>query len=210
FYDRRRGHAVMAILLLVMAAMMALAPLAVKLFLLVLIILILGTAEGTLDVGVNTLIQWVHKEKVAPYMNGLHFFYGVGASLSPLIVAQAMRAKNSIAAAYLILALLTLPASFLLLRVPSPHALAATQNGPTTQINYRLVVLIALFFFLYLGAEIGFSRWIFSYALKMNLSDETGASYFTAAFWGVYTIGRLVAIPLAIKLRPRTILLADL
>jgi hypothetical protein len=34
----------------------------------------LGMAEGALDVGGNTLLVWVHQEKVGPFMNGLHFF----------------------------------------------------------------------------------------------------------------------------------------
>lgn len=210
FYDRKRGHTIMALLLIVMAAMMALVPLAGQFFLLALVMLALGTAEGTLDVGANTLIQWIHKEHVAPYMTGLHFFYGIGAVLSPIIVAQAMSAKNSIAITYFILAILTLPPAFLLFRVASPPLPGFSHKKEEVVVNYRLVVLIALFFFLYVGAEIGFSGWIFHYAVKLKLSSEAGAGYFTSLFWGSFTIGRLLAIPLAAKLKPRTVLLADL
>ena len=48
----------------------------------------MGVAEGALDVGGNTLLIWVHRHKVGPFMNGLHFFFGAGAFLSPIIIAQ--------------------------------------------------------------------------------------------------------------------------
>ena len=209
-YDRKRGHTVMAIMLLIMAAMMAVVPLAGQLFLLALVMTVLGSAEGTMDVGANTLIHWVHRERVAQYMNGLHFFYGVGAVLSPILVVQTMQAKPGITTAYFILAFLTLPPAFLLFRIASPPPLRLAQDDARAVINYRLVVLIAFFFFLYVGAEIGFSSWIYKYAVKLNLSGERGAGYLTSLFWGAFTVGRLVAIPLAAKLRPRTVLFADL
>lgn len=209
-YDRKRGHTVMGVMLLVMAATMAVVPLAGQLFLLAFIMIVLGSAEGTMDVGANTLINWVHRERVAPFMNGLHFFYGVGAVLAPILVVQAMQANRSIATAYYILAVLTLPPAFLLFRISSPPPLRLAQDDARAVINYRLVVLIAFFFFLYVGAEIGFSSWIYKYAVKLNLSNERGAGYLTSLFWGAFTVGRLIAIPLAAKLRPRTVLFADL
>jgi FHS family Na+ dependent glucose MFS transporter 1 len=42
------------------------------------------------------------------------------------------------------------------------------------------------------------------------LSSETAAAYLTSAFWGSLTAGRLLAIPIAARLRPRSILLIDL
>ena len=35
----------------------------------------------------NPLLVWVHGDEVGPAMNGLHFFFGVGAFLSPIIIA---------------------------------------------------------------------------------------------------------------------------
>jgi FHS family Na+ dependent glucose MFS transporter 1 len=66
------------------------------------------------------------------------------------------------------------------------------------------------FLFLYVGMEIGFGGWVFTYATTLGLVEETAAAYLTSAFWGALTVGRLLSIPLAARLRPRTILLLDL
>lgn len=210
FYDSKPGHPVMGVMLLTMAIMLALIPTASLLWLLTGIILILGLAEGALDVGGNTLLVWIHRHRVGPFMNGLHFFYGIGAFLSPLIVAQAVLASGNITWAYWILALLVAPVALWLLRLPSPVAQKVSKDGSVGQVNHKLVALIVLFFILYVGAEVAFGGWIFTYARELNIATETSAAYLTSAFWGALTVGRLLAIPIAARVRPRYILLGDL
>jgi FHS family Na+ dependent glucose MFS transporter 1 len=225
-YDRVPGHPLMATGLLLMGAMMVLAPLMPLLWLLAAVLLVLGAAEGTLDVGGNILLVWVHSDKVGPFMAGLHFFFGVGAFLSPIIVAQAVLVSGSITWAYWALALLTLPAVVWLLRLPSTTAQTTAEGNPAGQVAHRptgdvgefgqtarqglLVALLASFFFLYVGAEAGFAGWIFTYATALDLTGKTAAAYLTSAFWGALTLGRLLAIPIAARVRPRSILLGSL
>jgi FHS family Na+ dependent glucose MFS transporter 1 len=212
-YDRVPGHRLMVTVLIVMATMMALAPLTSLLWLLAAVLLMVGLAEGALDVGGNTLLVWVHGHRVGPYMNGLHFCFGLGAFLSPIIVAQAVSASGDITWAYWVLALLILPVILWLLRLPSPAAQAAAEDDPAgdhQRTNRVLVALIAVFFFLYVGAEVGFGGWVYTYAVAMGLGSETIAAYLTSAFWGALTLGRLLTIPIAVRFSPRSILLADL
>ena len=208
-YDRTAGHPVMGCSLLVMAAMMSAAPLLTQLGVLACAIFALGMGEGALDVGGNTLLVWVHQEKVGPFMNGLHFFFGVGAFLSPLIVAWAMPDDGAIARAYWTLALLQLPAALWLLRLPSPSGHTASGDASSKRSNGRLVALIVLFFFLYTGAEVAFGGWIYSYAVGLRLGSHAVAAYLTSAFWGALTVGRLLAVPVALRFPPRSVLLAD-
>jgi fucose permease len=200
----------MVTMLIVMAAMLALAPLISLFWLLFAVFLILGTAQGALDVGGNTLLVWIHRDKVGPFMNGLHFFFGLGAFLSPIIIAQAVLMSGDIIWAYWALALLTLPVFAWLLRLPSPPIRGSSKNGQDRQVNHRLVALLALFFFLHVGAEASFGGWIFTYAVEKDLANETTAAYLTSAFWGALTLGRLLAIPIAARFRPSTMLLANL
>ena len=209
-YDRAPGHPVMALMLAAIVIMMTLVPLMSLLWVLFMVLLILGSAEGALDVGGNTLLVWVHRDKVGPFMNALHFFFGVGAFLAPLIVAQALLINGNITWAYWILALLILPVTFWILRLPSPPIQTISKDDPTGRVNHWLVASIAFFFFLYVGAEISFGGWIFTYAVSSKVAGETVAAYLTSAFWGALTIGRLLAIPIATRFRPRFILLADL
>jgi MFS transporter, FHS family, Na+ dependent glucose transporter 1 len=210
-FDKAPGNRVMGGALAVMAALMWIVPSMPMVWLLTAVLLALGAAEGALDVGGNTLLVWAHGEKVGPFMNGLHFFFGVGAFISPIIAAQAaLLSNNSTALAYRALALLLLPAAVWVFRLPSPRAQSVSKDSAATGTDLKLVALIALFLFLYLGAEIGMGGWIFTYTVKLGLSGETGAAYLTSAFWGSLTLGRLFAIPLAARFRPRSILLMDL
>ena len=209
-YDHVSGHRVMGSALLVMALMVFLTPLMPMLWLLLLVLLTLGMAEGTLDVGGNTLLVWVHGRKVGPYMNALHFFFGIGAFISPIIIAQAVLISGNITLAYWILALLILPVGLWLLKLSSPAIEHASSHELGARINNVLVALLALFFFLFVGAEVSFGGWIFTYAITLGLTGATAAAYLTSVFWGALTLGRLLAIPISARIRPRTILLGDL
>lgn len=63
-YDRRLGHIVMVSGLLAAAALMAVVPGVSVLVLLALIMLLLGIAQAGIDVGGNTLLVWLHRDKV--------------------------------------------------------------------------------------------------------------------------------------------------
>ena len=193
-----------------MAFLYFLVPNIPVLVILILIMLMIGVGEGTLDVGANALLVWVHKRQVGPYMNALHFFFGIGTFIGPVIIAQSLLYTNGITAAYWILGICALPVAFWLVRLPSP----AAEVQVKTEVNDRspgwLVGLIVLFFFLYVGAEVGFAGWISTYSITLELTTQTSAAYLTSLFWGSFTLGRLVGIPIATRFQARTILSADL
>lgn len=210
-YDRRAGHPLLMATLVLFFICLALIPVIPALWLLAGLLFVVGVAEGVLDVGVNTLIVWVHGRGVGPFMNGLHFFFGLGAFLAPIIVAQVLAYNGDVRWAYWILALLVLPALFWLGRLPSPRAPQTSKEASApARMDTFIVFLIAVLLALYVGAEISFGGWIFSYTVAMGVATETTAAYLTSLFWGAFTAGRLLAIPLASRLRPRTILFGDL
>jgi len=209
FYDRLPGHRVMFLGLIGVVLTMALTPLLPLLGLLGMLLFFLGATEGAVDVGGNTLLVWVHRSEVGPYMNALHLFFGVGTFLAPIILAQSVLHSKNIAWGYWLIALVILPLAFWLVRLPSP-APPAREEAKEGLSNTRLLTLFVIFFFLYVGAEVSFGGWVFTYTLKMSLTDEASAAYLTSAFWGAFTIGRLFSIPIATRLRPRWILAGDL
>lgn len=210
-YDRLAGHHVLIGMLLMTAVMAFLVPLIPLLWLLILVMLIMGGAEGGLDVGSNTLLIWLYRDKVGSYLNGLHFFFGVGAFVSPLLIAWSVLMSGDITLGYWILALLVLPVVLWLIRLPSPESPIEAEKSRAEKINYLFVLLVAAFLFLYVGAEVSYGGWIYTFAVQqLNLSGLASAAYLTAAFWGALTLGRLLSIPIATRYRPRTILLTDL
>jgi FHS family Na+ dependent glucose MFS transporter 1 len=170
---------------------------------------ILGMFEGALDVGCNAMLVWVHGREVGPYMNALHFFFGIGTFIAPIIIAQSVLRSGGINWGFWVIAILMAPVATWMLRTSSPTAPStAKESGGRT--NTKLLVLIVAFFIMYVGAEVGFGGWIYTYALELKLANETSGAYLTSAFWGAFTLGRLFSIPLASHLRPRRILLGDL
>src|SRR5262249_32084038 len=149
------------------------------------VMLVLGTAEGAVGVGGNALLVWVHGSRVAPFMNALHFAYGAGGFIAPLIVAWTLSLNKTIVAPYVVLAVLMLPAVALLLRLPSPsNPQPARAEERATPAGRRLVFLIALFLGLYIGAEVSYGGWIYTYVLQLNLAPQATAAYLTSLFWG--------------------------
>jgi FHS family Na+ dependent glucose MFS transporter 1 len=208
-YDRIPGHLVAFTAIVGMGVTMALTPVIPLLWVLAGVLFILGTVEGALDVGCNAMLVWVHGSEVGPYMNALHFFFGIGTFIAPIILAQSVLISGEITWGFWVIALLMLPVALWMLRAPNPSAPSMTvRTGDHT--NVKLLLLLVTFLFLYVGAEVGFGGWVYTYALHQNLANETTGGYLTSAFWGAFTAGRLLSIPIAARLRPRWILLGDL
>ena len=206
--DRMPGHPILAASTALAACAVAVMPLAPSLGVLAALVLIMGFAQGLMDVGSNTLIVWVYHEKVGPYLNGLHFAFGVGAFAAPLLVARSISLSGSYPWAYWAVALFSLPLLALMLTVPSPaHEHSASSAAPAPW-DKGLAALFVAFFFLYGGSEAGFGAWIYSYATRAGLSDPTDAAKLNSLFWGLLGIGRLIGIPIVAKLSPRHFLSA--
>lgn len=209
-YDRLPGHALNAATLIGSAILLALVPLASTLWMLLLVMFGLGVVESALDVGTNTMIVWQHRTNAVPFLNALHFSFGVGAFMAPIVVAQSLLLDGGIRWAYWAMALIVLPISFLFPRLPSPKA-EILDTGSAARPPDRLVVaLIVLFSLFYVGLEVSFSGWLTTYALESGLGDAAWAAYLTSGFFAAYTLGRLLSILVATRVKPRTILTADL
>jgi FHS family Na+ dependent glucose MFS transporter 1 len=210
-YDRRTGHPIMVVAALLIAALMALVPAMPQLALLALVMLLLGGGQAFLDVGGNTLLVWLHGEKVAPFMNGLHLFWGLGSMLSPILIAQAIRLTGGFAWGYWLIAMLLLPVAALFSRAASPSAPHQRPGAaPLQATNWPLVILFALFFLAFVGTEGSYGGWIYSYAVATQNATPAVAAYLTSAYWGALTLSRLISIPLALRFSARTLLIADL
>lgn len=161
--------------------------------------------------GGNTLLTWLHGDDLGPWMIALHAAFGVGSALVPLVLAVSRRSTDGINGGLFVIVAMVVVASVVVLRRPSPvhlrsERLATSVAKPTP---WRVALVItAGFFFMYVGLEIGFAGWVFTFARDRGFS-ETRASLLTSVFWWSFTAGRVLGIPVARRLSARVWILVD-
>ena len=209
-YDRVPGHRLMAIALLTIGLASVLIPIASVLWMLLLAMFLSGLAGGIIDVGCNTLLLWTHGKSAGPFMNGLHFFFGVGSFIAPLLLARVLIQTGDILWLFWIVALACLPLAiwYWFLSEPPTHTQAQERNNAPLPV--LPVFLMVILFVLYVGLELGFANWIYTYALTLDLGTTITAAYLTSAFWGSFTFGRLLGVWVSTRAHSQAILFADL
>ena len=212
-FDRLPGHPTVGGALLLMAFALAVIPVAPLLAVLFVLEALLGLAEGTVDVGCNTLLLWVHGNKVGPFMNALHFMFGVGSLITPFILVNSLLHTGDVRQAYWMVAAVMLPLALFVLSQRSPHtqpsAPAKTETPRVVSPRQPLLItLIALFFFLIVAGEGSVFSWIFNLGKSLSMDDAL-AGQLSQVFFGAFTIGRLLSIPLATRITPSRMLLIN-
>jgi fucose permease len=210
---RLPGNAVVAAALGVMAAAAALVPVLGSLWMLVVAFVVIGLPLGLVDVGTNTLLAWLFPRGLAPWMNALHLAFGIGAFLTPLLVDRFAVVAGDAAAAYWLFAGLMVPTALWLLSVPHPEPPGGSggeRRVSVVRAHLLFFGLMAAFYVLHVGAELGFGGWIYSYAEELQIGGETTARVLNSVFWGGLVVGRLAAIPISMRVAPGTMVVADL
>ena len=208
-FDRLPGHQIMGAAQIVAALLIASIPFLPILWLLILIYILKGFFEGIINTGTNTLLTWTHGLKVSPYMNGLHFCFGLGAFIAPLLAAQFTSVVGGYRWAFWIIAALAALAGLIVLFMPGSPEPSSHQVHEPSRVQGRLrqdfvfIMTAVIFLFFYVGAEITYGGWIYTYAFTLNLATAAQAAYLTSGFWLSFTIGRLLSIPIATRLKPR-------
>jgi FHS family Na+ dependent glucose MFS transporter 1 len=95
-----------------------------------------------------------------------------------------------------------------LLKSPSnPEKNAPKQDVKSA--NSWLVFLMVILFFVYVGVEMGFGGWIYTYVVEENIIDQSNAAYINSLYWGALTVGRLLTVFVSRKLPPSKILIGN-
>ncbi|HEY5662695.1 MAG TPA: MFS transporter [Ilumatobacter sp.] len=197
-YDRFDGHRVYGLALVAMAGGLVVLPSLATLPALFAIFVVIGLGAATVDVGANTLLIWELGARVGRAMNLLHLCFGIGALTAPLAVHAGLGI-----AAYLAAALCLALAAMI---IPSRSPVASTERHEEhTDTNRPMLALLATFFLLYVGLEIGFAGWITTYGREISFSDLE-ATWLTVTFWVGFTLGRLLSSIIVQRVRPKLLL----
>ena len=147
---------------------------------------VIGFGAGSVDVGGNTVVSGlVAPERLVSSINALHMSFAVGAVIAPLMVGISLALADSLWPAFAVFAGGTGAVACVLWfgdRAGSARQAADdhAQRGATPD-AWRLA-LVALFFLLYVGLEIGFAGWIATYSDELGLGSGW-ATGLTVAFW---------------------------
>ncbi|MBO0862552.1 MAG: MFS transporter [Chloracidobacterium sp.] len=209
FYDRIAGHPLLASSLMALAAALALAPSAPRLPVLLLLSTFMGIALASINVGGNALIVRVHGARVRPFISALHFAYGVGGYIAPLLVARLERRADSLQLTYWLLAAVTVPVALITFLSPSPSLRKPRSLDSTSGAPALMIALFVIFAFLQSGAEATAVGWYFSFALECGM-DKQSAAYLNSGFWAAFTIGRLVTIWMSVRFKATSLIVAGL
>lgn len=192
FYERFRGHRVMAAALITAAVSLFLTPLLQILVPLLIVLFITGMGLGSMDVGSNTLLSNTHRKRSRPLLNTMYLLAGVGSFLTPLVLS-----RLNLTSGYWGLSVISLPGILWLLVTPSPELITETVEGePGVQGSAPLIIFCGLAF-LFIGIEISYGGWIFTFFSSLHPGSEQAAYTVTSIFWLAITIGRLLSIPVS-------------
>ena len=199
--DRFDGHRVYATGFILVAGALMAVPMATSLTALWFVMVAIGMASSLSDVTANTLLMWHLGEHVGRAMNLLHFSFGVGALVAPVIVAFGVDAAARLGG------VVALVMAVWALGVPSPTAPQVRRDDQSTATR-RVLGIAAVFFFVYVGVEIGFAGWIHTYAGEVGFSSR-GATLMTTGFWISFTGGRLMSAWVSGLIRPKVVMVAS-
>lgn len=195
--ERLSGHTYLAGGLLLTAALLATVPYLQTRVLLLGALFLIGLSLGSFDVSSNTLLAHVHGENSGPYLNAMYLSAGVGSTLIPLYLGAV-----SWKIGYISLGLLLLPLLGWMLLTPAPELSREEGTADPLFEHFLILLLFSLLSFLYVGLEVSYGGWVFTYFQALSLGPDQAAYTLTAVFWIAITVGRLLAIFTALHIKP--------
>jgi FHS family glucose/mannose:H+ symporter-like MFS transporter len=165
-----------------------------------------GVGFGILDFSLNQLFAEAFDQSKGAMLNLLSALWGIGAAIGPLLVAVLARQHMSwLFGGTALAAVAVTPLMGRIGAVPAVPAVPAAGRGRLS----RRAWLFTVAYFLYLGVEGGVSGWAPTHLKAVGYSPAF-ADAATSAFWLCLTAGRFLVIPIALRVRPRRIVLTGI
>lgn len=196
-YDRGAGHRLLVGAALVVFAAVFTSTFVSDLWLVVVMFAVIGLAGAALDVGANTLLVWSQPpERVGSRLNALHLCFGIGALATPVVVSLSFDWSDDLTAVAVVIAAGVAVMAAVLHGTTEPVRREAAHHDEVDAPHLSpAFVLLCLFFFLYVGAEVTFAGWLTTYGDELDLGDAA-AGLLASVFWAGFVLGRVVAIDL--------------
>lgn len=174
----------------------------------------LGLGGGAIDAALNNYVALHYK---ASHMSFLHSFWGVGATISPLIMSQFLKQNGNWQGGYRFVSIIQMSLAVIMF-VTLPlwgkvsHASADELHGGPIEIDNRAAIkkrgaiFAVLSFFFYCAAEASVGLWAATYFVSVRGVDPSvAASWGSLFFFGIMG-GRMISGLLAMRVKERTLI----
>ena len=168
----------------------------------------MGLGGGSIDVAVNNYVALHYKSR---YMSWLHCFWGVGASLGPIIMSWFLLRTGSWSMGYRSIGAIQFCIAALLFILLPLWAVNRTDGKPERQSPHDIKKLFSTAgvkealaaFFCYCAIELTTGIWGASYLVSQRgIPPETAAKWISFYYIGI-TVGRFISGFISIKLSDR-------
>lgn len=172
-----------------------------------------GLGAGAIDAGINTYIAAHFGERL---MQWLHASFGVGITMGPLIMTTGINLTDSWRTGYMVVgtAQIILAVCFAIsaplwrqndtaASLSEASSQGTLQSAPKRLTEYRTPLLKTLLqpgaqlsivmFFLYTGMELTLGHWTYSLLTLSRGVNPATAGLWAGSYWGLFTIGRVIA-----------------
>ncbi len=211
------GGVTAACVLLTASALMAIS-FANRFVVLLLLALPLGLGGGAIDAALNNYVALHYK---ASHMSFLHSFWGVGATISPLIMSHFLKLGGNWHGGYRFVSVIQLSLAVIMFATlplwgKVSHAKPDELLGEPAEIDNRKAIkkrgaiFAVLSFFFYCAAEASVGLWAATYFVSVRgVEASVAASWGSLFFFGIMG-GRMVSGLLAMRVRERTLIFSGI
>lgn len=154
--------------------------------------LISGVGFGAYEVGINSLCADSSDSNKGGAMNYLHFFFGIGAIIGPLLATLCLKVFNSWQMVYGIVALFPVVVSLMLRNIKIVNSSEQHEGKNYHILKNNVMWLSGLFAFIYVGIEVSTYGWIPAFWSNIAPKSIIPSSLIAAVFWAALTFGRLI------------------
>jgi len=175
-----------------------------------------GMGAGAIDAGLNTYVEKHFNEGL---MQWLHASFGIGITIGPIIMSNSIKFSESWRTGYIIvgIAQIGLAVIFALTlslwkdpknKKPAGSKQAVKKNKEikmTQTLTYLPALMSILLFFIYTGIEMAIGHWTYTLFTESRGISTALAGFWVSAYWGSFTVGRILAGFLAYKFLSRKI-----
>lgn len=163
----------------------------------------------------NLLVAELYADRRAAALNVLNLAWGVGAAGCPALAALAFRSGH-IEVFFIFIVVGTLAVIFSVARnawidtKDHRREAEATSASGWRNVPLRLILVLAVLFFVYVGSENSLSGWAATYAKRLSLHAGTGWMLVPSCFWAALLLGRAVAPALLRRIADAKLMLLGL